>query len=541
MQYTIPKESPRYILKRFKYKEYLAHLVPCIVFGIVCGSLTGVLIFLFKLAAKKAEHYSVYFYDLAKGNPLYIALVFAVLIGFAVLMYFLHKSVPECKGGGIPRSEGVLRGVLSFRWLKTLLATFFGSVVSFFCGVPVGSEGPAVLMGTSVGAMCGSVSKNKASWNRYVMTGGAGAGFAVATGSPLSGILFALEEIHKRFTPMLVINVSISVVSATYVNHLLCSAFDISTRLFEIHTLPSFRLSHIGYLLILGVLISFAVGIFDKSIAVFGKIAKRFSKALTPLVKLIIVFVLTGILGLFFSESIYSGHDVIHDVFEHSKPVVYLLGLVVLRHLMMLFITDSGATGGIFIPTLAIGALAAALAGKVMIAFGMPSELLGITVMLGMCAFIGGTLRAPLTACVLFLELTGQYTDILFVAVVIFTVNSITEIFNQKPFYDIALENMEHAQNKGKQPEIAHFTMKVTENAFVVGKTVRDVMWPHSTVVLSIKRAEAKNEDMDNDGEKRLYVGDTLVVRAKFFDEDELKNHLKGLVGENSGIARVKI
>ena len=91
-------------------------------------------------------------------------------------MYYLHKHIPECRGGGIPRSEGVLRGVLSFRWLKTLLGTFFGSMLSFVCGLPLGSEGPAVLMGTSVGKMC--VPKKRSMWNRYVMTGGAGAGAA---------------------------------------------------------------------------------------------------------------------------------------------------------------------------------------------------------------------------------------------------------------------------------------------------------------------------------------------------------------------------
>ncbi len=528
-------------MKRVKYKEYLAHLTPCILYGLVCGSLTGGLIFLFKLAAKKAEHYSEIVYSLAKTNPLYIALTFLGLALCGILMYFIHKKVPESKGGGIPRSEGVLRGVLSFNWLKTLIATFVGSVISFFCGVPVGSEGPAVLMGTSVGAMCGSVTKDKSSWNRYVMTGGAGAGFAVATGSPLSAILFALEEIHKRFTPMLVISVSISVVSATYTNRLLCDAFGLSPNLFDITHLGVFELNHIGYLLVLGVLMAVAVGIFDKSISLFRQVTQRFSKALTPLVKLVCVFLITGVLCFVFSESVYSGHHLIHHIFEHSKPFYYLLGLFAIRLLMMLFITDSGATGGIFIPTLAIGACASAMAFKLLALMGMPQELMGIVVLLGMCAFIGGTLRAPLTACVLFIELTGHFTNLLFVAIVVFTVNFITEMFNQTPFYDIALENMEHAQNKGKSPQIAHFKMVVCENSFVVGKTVRDVMWPHSTVVLSIKRADAKKEDMDNDGEKRLYAGDNLIIRSKFFDEDDLKSYLKSLVGEDCGISKINM
>ncbi len=514
-----------------KYKEYLLHVAPCLFYGTVCGGLTGILIFLFKLLSKKAESFSFEAYEWAKGSPLYIALIFAALVGFGALMAFIHKKIPESKGGGIPRSEGVLRGVLTFRWLKTLIGTFFGSMISYLCGIPVGSEGPAVLMGTSVGCMCGSVSKNKTTWNRYIMTGGAGAGFAVATGAPLSGILFALEEIHKRFTPMLVITVSVSVVSATYANRLLCSFFAIDPSMLHIGRIGSIELDHVGYLILMGVITALAVGVFDISIAVFGKLTKRFKKTLSSPVKLIAVFVITGILCFTFTDSVYSGHDVILEA-AFENPSVILLGvLVTVRLIMMLFVTDSGATGGIFIPTLAIGALVSALAAKLLVAIGLSPEMTPAFVLLGMCAFIGGTLRAPLTASVLFLELTGQFTDLFYVAAVVFTVNFITEMLNQKPFYDIALENMEHAQNKGRVPRIAHFEMKVSDNAFVIGKAVRDIMWPPSSVVISITRADEKNQDMDNDGEKRLYAGDRLVVRTKFFDEDELRKQLSGLVG----------
>ncbi len=518
-------------MKRYKYKEYLSHVIPCIYYGLLCGSLTGALIFAFKYCAKWAEEISGWLYGIAKSSPIYIIAALAILALCGFGMYFLHKHIPECRGGGIPRSEGVLRGVLPFRWLKTLIGTFCGSIISFLCGLPLGSEGPAVLMGTSVGKMC--VPKRHSMWNRYVMTGGAGAGFAVATGAPLSGILFALEEIHKRFTPMLVLMVSVSVISATYVNRVLCHIFDISANLFHLEHLGEFRFSHIGYLLILGILIAFAVGVFDASIAWFGKLAAKLKRFITAPVKLILVFVTGGIIVFCFTDAAYSGHHMISHVAEGGYTAVTLLAIFVLRLLMMLMVTDSGVTGGIFIPTLAIGASASALIAKLMGYMGMPQDIYPAVVMLGMCAFIGGTLRAPLTASVLFIELTGQFTNMLFVAVVVFTVACITEMFNLKPFYDIALENMEHAQHKGQHPTIAHFKMKVSPNAFVVGKSVRDVMWPHSSVVISITRADDTRTDMDNDGEKKLYTGDTLVIRAKFFDEAELKTHLCALIGNN--------
>ena len=526
-------------LKHYKYKEYISNVLPCIGYGAVCGAITGALIFIFKFAASKVEALSHSLYHFATEKPMYMAVAFVALAICGVLMYFIHKLVPESRGGGIPRSEGVLRGVLSFRWLITLLGTFFGSMVSFFCGLPLGSEGPAVLMGTSVGKMCGSVSKNRSSWSRYIMTGGAGAGFAVATGAPLSGILFALEEIHKRFTPMLVLAVSVSVVSASYTNQLLCQAFGISPTLFKIDAFASFSLGDVGYLVLLGVFVAVAVGIFDSSIAYFGNLTKKI-KHFHPMIKLIIVFMCAGVLALCFDGAMYSGHHTITDVMVNDKTALLLFLLFAVRLVMMLFITDSGVTGGIFIPTLAIGASFSALIAKLLLCLGMEESLFPAVVFLGMCAFIGGTLRAPLTSALLFLELTGQFSNMLFVAITIFTVTCITAMMDQTPFYDRALENMEHIQNKGKKPIIACFEMVVSHNSFVVGKAVRDIMWPHSSVVISITRADEDSKDMDNDGEKRIFAEDTLVLRARFFDESEIRNLLVGLVGSDYEIKRIE-
>ena len=146
----------------------------------------------------------------------------------------------------------------------------------------------------------------------------------------------------------------------------------------------------------------------------------------------------------------------------------------------MLFVTDSGVTGGIFIPTLAIGAAFAALVSKLLLLMGMNEGLFATTVFLGMCAFIGGTLRAPLTASVLFVELSGQFTGLFYIAVAVFVVSLVTELFNQTPFYDKALEEMTEAHHHGKQMKISRFTLIVSPGDFVVGKSVRDIMWPHT-------------------------------------------------------------
>ena len=521
------------------YKEYIVNVMPCLGYGIMCGSLTGFVIFFFKFAAGKLEHLSRELYELAQTRPLYIVILFAVLILFALLTAFMHKKIPEMKGGGIPRTEGILRGILPFRRRRTFFGTIIGSLISFVSGLPLGSEGPAVLIGTAIGGMCSDVTDKRTAWSRYVMSGGAGAGFAVATGAPLSAILFVLEEIHKRFTPMLVMTVSTTVLSATYINNLLCEQFGISPHLLSPVLFAGFRLDSTVYLLGLAVIVAVAVAIFDASLGYFGKFMNKLNKIVPAYVKLLVIFILTGVLGLVFSNGAYNGHDIIEHVLSYNESMGMLLLILAVRMIMMVLITDSGATGGIFIPTLAIGSLVGAVSGRLLVSAGMPEELFPTVVILGMCAFMGGTLRAPFTASVIFFEITCKFTDFFYVVLVVFLVNFITAMFDQTPFYDRVLEKLEHEEHKGKSAKIVSLKMKVSENAFVIGKTTRDIMWPSSSVVVSIIRADNADEDTDNNGEKKLYEGDTVILRTKIFNEEEIMKTLKGLVGSQYPIEEI--
>lgn len=523
-------------MKHYKYIDYFKNIFPCLGYGLLCGSLVGFVIFFFKFFAKLLEENARFVYGYVKGNAWLIPVLFVALVIAALVMNILHKKIPEVKGGGIPRSEGILRGALPFKWLKTFLGTFFGSMISFFVGLPLGSEGPAVLIGTSIGGMCDNISKSKSAWGRCIMTGGAGAGFAVATGAPLSAILFTLEEVHKKFTPMLMLTVSISVLSASIVNEWLCSVFGLSSSLFHVSSLPEFELAQVGYVVLFGILVALAVGIFDGSVEWIYKITRKITGRSSHLVKLIIFFVLTGACGLFFAGGIYSGHDVIEKVMIKSESLTLLFILLIVRLAMMLIATNSAATGGIFVPTLAIGALFSAFFANLMVLVGMSEEYFTVLVLLGMCAFLGGTLRAPITALVFFAEICGSASNILFAAIAVFTVSFIIEMYDQKSFYDRVLSSMEKAEHKDKTLTVKYFCTKVSKGAFVIGKPVRDILWPHASVIVSITRNGKDFSDTDNDGEKRLYEGDSIIIRARCYNEEEIIDYLYDLMGRDHEI-----
>lgn len=521
-------------------KGYTQNLLICSIFSLLCGIFVGLIIFGFKYAAKYIEEGSRHLYKVTSDSFVLILLSFIVLIIMSFLMYLLHIKVPESKGGGIPRSEGVLRGILPLKAIRTFFGTIIGSFISYFAGLPLGTEGPSVIIGTSIGDMTSKTNIKAQVQERYIKTGGAAAGFAVATGAPLSGVFFALEEIHKRFTPMLVLSVSLSVLSATIINNSLCEIVGISPSLFELNIFTEFKLKHIYYLILLAIIIGVIVGIFDKVLELVNKFTSKHIKVFHPLTKLAFVFIITGVLGYVFIDGIYSGHHTVLDMLDPTNPVFYLTILLVVRFIMMILLTDSSATGGIFIPVLAIASVVGALLSKLLVTLGLSNIYYEAIVILSMCAFLGGTLRAPFTAIILFIELTQSYTNILYIVTVVFIVNLITELFNNPSFYDRRLEKMEHEEYHDKKPIISHFEAVISKNSFVVGKAVRDIMWPYSSVVISIKGKE-HSIDMDNDGEKILYALDTIVIRCKYYNEEELLHLLKNLVGKDYEIKKINI
>ncbi|MBQ9748633.1 MAG: chloride channel protein [Clostridia bacterium] len=517
-------------MKRYRHEEYLAHTLPFAGRGAITGLFVGVTIFFFKLIAEKLEELSHHIYEGAHENPMKIVLIFAGLIFFATLMYLLHKKIPEVKGGGIPRSEGILRGILKLRWLRTFFGTLAGSLISFFCGVPLGSEGPSVLIGTSMAHGLNPLKHGEAT-NRELMTGGACAGFAVATGSPLTAVLFVLEEVHRRITPSLLLVASSSAICATAVNYILCAIFEINPVLFDIGAVVALEMSHIGYILILAVIVAVAVNLFDAAVFYFQIFMEKHGQKIPPYAKILFIFLLTGVVGIFAPEALFGGRGIILGVVGGEEMVYVILLLLVWRAVMMLFTSASGVTGGIFVPTLAIGALVGALGANLLVVLGMPDEYFGTMVLIAMCAFMGGSMRAPLTAAVFFIEATAQYTSVFYLAIVVFFVYFTTNLPDREAFYDLVLDGMEKAQHRGIKRRIMRFEAKVSDNAFIIGKPSRDILWPHSAVITAITRADRHHRAMDNDGEKKFYAGDTLVIRVQLYNEEYVTNYLYDLVG----------
>lgn len=516
-------------------KNYFINLIfPACVFGSVTGVLTAVVVTLYKVCARYVMKYSEKGYQFLRENIRFIPIVLAALFLIALVYAFIYKKNPNLRGGGIPTSIGILRGVIRFKWIRNLVGVFFLSLTSFFIGVPLGNEGPSVQMGTAVGR--GTVftfaPKHKA-WDRYSMTGGACAGFSVATGAPISGIIFAVEEAHQRISPMIIIVASISVLFARITTEILAPVFGVGITLFPEMNLVTLSLKDIWIPVLIGTAIGFFAVLFLYYYKFINTFFNKKLKKVPNSVKMFLVFFVTIVFGLISYSFISTGHDLILSLFDSKIAIYMLLIILLVRSTLTLSANTNKITGGIFLPILALGAILASVLGKSIDSlFGVGEEYYIVILVLGITACISGMMKMPLTAIVFAVEAMSCYGNIIYVIVAAAVSFMITEIFGAKSINDSVLDSRIEETNEGCSIKVIDTFVKVKKGSFATGKQVRDIFWPANLFVLSVKRKEVEGAEVDEHGGKEIHEGDVLHIRYSTTDEAHTKAELTAILGE---------
>lgn len=514
-----------------KYFTYITNIIlPCVLFSAVTGALTGVTIFLFKFITSRVIEFSGICYNYVRIHPEFFPFLLLSCALLGVLSAFILKFSKNSRGGGIPSSVAILRGLISFHWIHSIIILPLSAILTYLCGVPLGNEGPSVQMGTAVGK--GAVKlfpKKHAAWNRYIMTGGACAGFAAATGAPVSGIFFALEEAHRRFSPMIIMVASTAVISGSAVMEFLCSSFNMSTELFEFIHFPRLPLTYILIPLIVGIICGICAGFFTKLYDAVNVLVKEKLAKFSFRVKMTCVFVATAIIGFFFSECIGSGHSLIEELVEGHGVWYMLLVFLAVRLILLIFANNVGVTGGLFIPTLAFGAIIGAILSKLLVFFNVIDPYLAPTVIIiSTASFLSAFVRTPITAIIFSVEALGAYNNILPVIIAV-TFSYITvEAMAVECFYETVIHSKVRDENRGKTESIIDECFEVHPGAFIVGKEIRDILWPVNCVVLTVhKKGSDSAHSMGGISE-----GDILRIHATTFDRKKTLFELETILGK---------
>jgi H+/Cl- antiporter ClcA len=518
-------------MKSKKLSQLINLIIPAIVFGSVSGFFTAVVVVLYKFCGQKAVELMDSGYHALTQHLYLLPVVLVVLFGVSALLAFCYKKVPNINGGGIPTAIGILRGRISFKWFRSLIGTFTASLLSFLLGIPLGTEGPSVLMGAAVGRGIMLPFKNHKAWDRYTMTGGACGGFAVATGAPVAGIMFAVEEAHQRFSPMIFMVSGVSVAVAFVTTEVLGPLLGVDPRLFPKMELYDLGIRELWIAAVVGVAFGLFAVVFLKFYRIISKLVSGKLSKVPHSVRIFLVCALTLIAGLLSLEFVSTGHHLMFEVMEGGFGILVLCSILIARSGLTVLANTNGITGGIFIPIMAIGAVFAALVAKCALWLGLGEEYYLVMIVIGIAACIGSMMKMPLTAIIFSVEALSCYGNIIHVVVAVALGYAITEIFAAKSINDIVLENRLDAMHAAAKSRVYDTFVTVRRDSFAVGKQIRDILWPANLFVLSVKYSTDSTVVVDEHGGNGLRAGDILHVRYSTYDEEETKRELTAIVG----------
>ena len=517
------------------HSHYIKNLLlPCLMFSIITGVISSLFVLAFKIASTYVVTLSEKIYETVHENPFFLPLLVigAVILGFIASLIINYSH--SCRGGGIPTVVAAIRGIVSFNWVKSIFLLPISALLTFLAGVPLGTEGPCVQIGTAIGDGVVQVAGGKKykGWRRYIMTGGASSGFALATGSPITAILFSIEEFHKTFSPLLFSVVSISVVVSQLMSRLFSVIGFGTPYLFEIDILDFLPLSLIYIPIIIGLLCGVCSILFIKFYNLIDAFVRKFLNRLSTKIKIPMIFALVSLAGFFFSRMLGSGHGLIEhliseDLFKTDTFWYLLIMIFIIRAVFMMLANTSGATGGIFLPTLAFGAILGALCAEAFVALGIiGEEHYALLVVVGMASFLGASSRIPVTACIFALEALGGFNNILPLIAAVTVAFIAVEVSGLSDFTSTVITAKADAIHLGRTPHVIEVPLTVYKGSFVIDKEIRDILWPASCTLLSVERGPNKTNKLG------IAEGDILTVHYTTYDPVATANEFEDIVGD---------
>lgn len=393
-------------------------------YGLIIGVLAGVL--------SSAYRYSLTLLgklraDLFAGKDFkfyFIFLIVALVLGYIIGL--LLEFEPLSSGSGIPQIQLEIESKVSMNPLKVILAKFIGGSLGSFIGYSLGMEGPCIQIGGSCGKLVSDKTKRDTETKIFVAAG-AGAGIAAAFNAPLSGVLFAIEEMYKRITQRLLVIMLIACVVADFISKQFFGYKNSFSQISDI----KFDGKAIILFMFLGVLTGF-VGVIFNSNLMFNlkmfskiKIKKRYKPMFASVFAFILFIFMPGLLG--------GGHSVIESLLESDYSLTILLAMLVLKLIFTCFCYGTGAQGGIFLPILVLGALTGSIFTKIL----GPTfpNLAPAFIVLGMTGILASVVRAPILAVILVFEMTGGAMSLLPLVIVSSTSLIVAEFLESDPVY----------------------------------------------------------------------------------------------------------
>ena len=355
------------------------------------------------------------------------------LAGIVVAILVLHVF-PTVRGSGVNQTKAALyiyNGCIPFR---TGVGKFITSALAIGAGHSLGPEDPSLQIGASLASALGHRLKLSREKLRLLAPVGAAAGLAAAFNAPISAVLFVIEEVIGRWSAGILGSVVLSAVSSVVIMRWFLG----SEPMFRIPAVQLIRPQELLAYAAMGIVGGFAALIFARGIGSLRPRLKglpRWTQYLQPGVAGLLI----GLIGYAgFPQVMGAGYEYIDEAMHGHFTWEMLALLAVLKILATTLSFVSGTPGGMFAPTLFIGAMLGGAVGHVEhIVFPYLTASVGTYCLVGMGVLFAGFLRAPMTSVFMVLEVSGNYSIIVPVIVANALAYVVSRTLQPTPIFDL--------------------------------------------------------------------------------------------------------
>jgi CIC family chloride channel protein len=410
------------------------------------------------------------------SNPWGLFIILAPVIG-ALGVTLVQKFAPETKGSGVPDTidsvyyrQGFIRPVVFA--IKPLAAA-----LSLGSGASVGREGPALQIGAAVGSLASRLRKIPA-WQKIIMvTAGASGGMAAVYDTPIGGMIFAIEIILHEVSIVGLLPIAVSTATATYVGRALMGTHPLFYPSLLEKTASVSSLWEFVLYISLGVLAGAASAGLIKGVDLSGKFFTKFISrsqylrhALGMFSVGVIIYLTFALTGHYYVESL--GFPVMREVISGALAgLPILLLLFVLKLLVTSASLGSGASGGIFSPSLFAGVAMGGAYGHIL-NFLFPGLSLSPSsfAIAGMAAVACGTTGAAIASLVMVFEMTMDQNVIIPMAIAVAFSHGVRSMLLKESFYTLTLARRGHHVPLEMQSNFYQFELAadIMESRFIV-------------------------------------------------------------------------
>ncbi len=321
----------------------------------------------------------------------------------------IERLEPEATGSGIPQIKGALAGFPIVLNLRLALVKLVTSILSLSAGLTLGRQGPTVHIGAALAAQFSHWVPTSPDHRRQMIAAGAGAGLAAGFNAPLAGILFVIEELLRDLSNLTLGTAILSCFIGAVVSRVLGGrSLELNLQLTDLHS--SFSAPEIPFYVLLGVLSGLLGALFNQGLLASLTLYDRLNLSLP--VRIGLAGMICGCTVALLPDS-FRDNNGLRELLITGKASWQLTGVAFVAYFMLTLVSyGSGAPGGLFHPSLVLGAALGYLVGV------GEYHVLGLSwptsyALAGMGSFFSAVSKVPMTAIVIVFEMTTNFNLVL--------------------------------------------------------------------------------------------------------------------------------